>query len=280
MGKWRVVVPIVAALLIALLGSLLTYNWIKKQTAGTASVQEDTELVKIAVAQIDLPWGTKLSAQHIKSLPFLKKTMPPGCFTDTAALEGRVLVSPVKQGEPILECRLAPTSVTTGGVCAVIKQGKRAIAVKGDKVIGLSGLIHPGNKVDVLVTLEDPGTKSDITKIVLEDVLVLAANTQIEKDEKGEAAPVDVYTLEVTPEEGERLALAATQGKVQFALRNITDAETVFTTGASIPDALSAFRGPATVVAGGPRKAAAPRIMRSQREVELIKGTTVSSVQF
>lgn len=281
MGKWKIMAPIVAALIIAFIGSIVTYTWVRKHTASTEPGQQLAETVGVATAQIDLPWGTKLGAEHVKSAPFLKETVPPGHFTDAKALEGRVLISPVNQGEPILESRLAPISVTTGGVSAVIKPGKRAIAVKGDKVIGLSGLINPGNRVDVLVTLTDPRTKEDMTKIVLEDVVVLAANTQVEKNEKGEVSPVDVYTLEVSPDEGERLALAATQGKVQFALRNITDAETVFTKGVSIPDALQAYRAPETVVVKAPNtKPAAPRITRTYREVEQIKGTEVSNVKF
>jgi len=116
--------------------------------------------------------------------------------------------------------------------------------VKGDKVIGLSGFILPGNFVDVLVTVTDPATKSRITKTVLERIPVLATGTEIEEDDKGDTAPVDVYTLEVTPEQAEKLALAATEGRIQFALRNVTDTEAVLTRGATIPETLGALRAP------------------------------------
>ena len=141
----------------------------------------------------------------------------------------------------MVEHRLAPNSIKTGGVSAVLESGKRAVAVKGDKIIGISGFINPGNRVDVLVTLEDPKTKLDKTKVVLENIPVLATGTQIQRNEKGEPAPVDVYTLEVTVEEAETLALAASQGKLQFALRNITDAKPVLTKGTTISQTLASL---------------------------------------
>ena len=94
--------------------------------------------------------------------------------------------------------------------------------------------LHDGNLVDVFVTVQNPDTKLDTTKLVLDKIPVLATGQEIKADGKKNASPVDVYTLEVTPEEGEKLALAATQGKLQFALRNITDSETVLTRGATI----------------------------------------------
>jgi pilus assembly protein CpaB len=130
-----------------------------------------------------------------------------------------------------------------GGVSAVIKPGMRAVAVKGDKVIGISGFIQPGNRVDVLVTLRDPKTKNEITKMVLSNVLVLATGTELEERRDGQPRPVDVYTLEVDPEQAERLSLAAAEGKLQFALRNMTDQETVLTKGATITQTLASLRG-------------------------------------
>ena len=91
------------------------------------------------------------------------------------------------------------------------------------------------------MTLRDPKTKLDKTKVVLENIPVLATGTQIQKNDKGEPAPVDVYTLEVTVDEAEKLALAASQGKLQFALRNITDAKPVLTKGTTISQTLASL---------------------------------------
>jgi len=84
-----------------------------------------------------------------------------------------------------------------------------------------------------------PNTKAVIAKIILDDLLVLATGTQIQKNEKGEPMPVDVYTLEVTPVQAEKLALASTQGRLQFALRNLTDTENVKTSGVTIAKILN-----------------------------------------
>ena len=282
MGKYKAIIPIALALVIAGSGSMFLYKWLKAQTAPKeVVVKAETEAVSVAVTAIDLPWGTKLNKEMIKTAPFLKVSLPTGYYSETGKLEGRVIIAPLKKNEPIIESKLAPYSVTAGGVSAIVKPGKRAIAVKGDKVIGLSGFINPGNRVDVLVTLTDPRIKSEVTKIVLENIMVLATGTQMQENGKGDPAPVDVYTLEVTPEEGEKLALAATEGRLQFALRNITDAETVLTKGATIPKTL------ASLLSVNPKQKAPSktktkkwRPRKTTLTVEVIKGQKVSKKKF
>jgi len=279
MNKWSGFLPITVALIIALVGSIFTYSWIKKQTSlRPTTVKADT--VSIAVASHDLPWGTQLKKEDIQMVSFLKDSVTPDYFTDVAQLEGRVAIAPLKLREPILESRLAPNSVTSGGISAVVKPGKRALAVKGDKIIGISGFIKPGNRVDVLVTLTDPRDDREINKLVLQDILVLATGTEVAKEGKGDkdTAPVDVYTLEVTPEEGEKLALAATEGKLQFALRNATDGETVYTKGTSIPDALSSYSLTKPAATAAPK--ATGKAPVAATTVQVIKGTQSGSVSF
>jgi len=241
MGKWKTIAPIVISIIIAISGSVFIYKWINLKTAPKAVVKVESEAVPIAVAAVDLQWGTQLKPEMIKITPFLKDSLPEGHFTRTADLNNRVVIATLKKGEPVVEHRLAPVSIETGGVSAILKSGKRAVAVKGDKVMGISGFINPGNRVDVLVTLVDPKTKKDKTKVVLENIPVLATGTQIQKNEKGEPMPVDVYTLEVTLENAEKLALAASKGSLKFALRNITDTEPVLTKGATISETLASL---------------------------------------
>jgi pilus assembly protein CpaB len=241
MGNWKTIAPIVISLVIAVAGSVFIYRWINFKTAPKEMVRVQADAVPIAVAAVDLHWGTQIIPEMIKTVPFLKETLPVGHFTRIADLNNRVVIASIKKGEPVVEHRLAPESIKTGGVSAVLKSGKRAVAVKGDKVMGLSGFVNPGNRVDVMVTLNDPRTKLTKTKFVLENIPVLATGIQIQKNEKGEPAPVDVYTLEVTVEEAEKLALAASMGKLQFALRNITDAETVLTKGTTISQVLASL---------------------------------------
>lgn len=276
MARWRIVVPILLAVCIALGGGYLASRWVHSQVAGGPAVADkDTQTQSVAVAILDLPWGTKLKSEQLAVKPFLKDTLPPGAFSDPSALEGRVLIYPVKGNEPILESRLAPASVETGGVSAIVKPGKRALAVKGDKVIGLSGFVRPGNRVDVFVTLKDPRTDKDVTKLVLQDILVLATGEEVQKNESGdEVSPVDVYTLEVTPDEGEKLSLASTKGRLQLALRNATDVETVLTKGATIQQTLDSYK----------EIRRPKRTKRGERpptmQVQIIKGNEVSGKTF
>lgn len=267
MGNLRATVPIILSVVIALTGSFLLYQWIQKQKAPAEVVTVESEAVTVSVAAVDIPWGTKLTPEMIKTASFLKESVPQGHFASPEMLDGRVTIASLKLGEPVLEHRLAPDSIETGGVSAILPQGKRAVAVKGDKVIGISGFINPGNRVDVLVTLRDPRTDKDKTKMVLASVPVLATGTQVIDNGNGKPAPVDVYTLEVTPEEGEKLTLASTQGRLQFALRNLTDAEKVLTPGATISQTLASLSWPE------PKRR---RVLNTTRTIEVIKGNDVS----
>ncbi len=267
-------------ILIALVVSIGSYNMLKSKAQKQAQSQE---IAEVAVAAADMPWGTVLSKQMIKTAPYLKTSLPEGYHTDVASLAGRVLVSPVKSNEPIFESSLAPVSIKTGGMAAVVKPDKRAMAVKVDKVVGVSGFVFPGNRVDVLVTLSERGdNRVPTTKTVLENILVLATGSDVEKTGRQEKpATVDVITLEVTSEEGEKLALAATQGKIQLALRNAADAKGIATRGATIPTLLSSLRSGSSaeqqpkVRKSAPRKAAPQSSQEPTYSTYVIRGSSI-----
>ena len=289
MGKWRAIVPIFLSLVIATAGSIFLYKWIDSQRAPKETIKIESEAVPVAVAALDLPWGTKLKPEMVKMAPFLKESLPPGYVSGYNAVKDRVVITPIKMNEPVSEHKLAPIDVTTGGVSAILKPGTRAIAVKGDKVIGISGFINPGNRVDVIVTVSDPSNNKVKAKIFLVDLLILATGTQIQKNDKGEPMPVDVYTLEVTPEQAEKLALASTQGRLQFALRNLTDSEDVNTRGVTIAQVLNSADGVERKIVARPVQAAPKKIVKTRPAtkkkrwaprrsitVEIIKGMEVS----
>ena len=297
MGKYKPLILLGVAIIVALIASLLISSYLQKQTRVK---QVTLETQPIAVAKIDLSWGTVLNSEMITTKPYLKSTLPGGYFPDPSSLSGRVLISSIKANEPIFESKLAPTTVKTGGVAAVISPKKRAIAIKVDKVIGVSGFVHPGNRVDVLVTLHQEKAQTSITKTVLENILVLAAGPEIQtKGKEEKASPVDVITLEVTPEEAEKLALAATEGKILLALRNFNDTEDVITKGMTIPTLLASYSTYGSVQEAKvvPVKATGSKkptpVMGKKIEtgkpapekkpvvtVELIKGNKVSEVKF
>jgi pilus assembly protein CpaB len=290
MWKHKSFILLGAAIVIALVTTVLIVRVLQKKALDKERASIVTQ--PIAVAMADLSWGTSLTKDMIKIVPFPKEYVPPGCFTSAEGLAGRVLVYPVKMNEPIFESRLAPKTIQIGGVAALISPKKRAVAVKVDKVIGVSGFVHAGNRVDVLVTLTTIGKSSDpVTKIVLENILVLAVGPDVEVDKKGkESKPVDVITLEVTPEEAEKLALSASEGKVQLALRNFNDTEDIFTRGMTVPTLLTSYSGgsresnaaiASRTTKGGKTSVAAPSSARhSGMVVELIKGSKVEKVTF
>jgi pilus assembly protein CpaB len=245
MKGFKPYVFLVGAVIVALITSVAGYSYLQKGAAKQKAALP--EKVSIAVAGGEILAGTVLSKEMLKKVYYFKESLPEGHFVDSTPLLGRVLIQSVKANEPILESRLAPIDVRTGGVTALISPKKRAVAVKVDKVIGVAGFIHAGNRVDVLVTVapQREGQKGEpITKIVLENILVLASGAEFgqkKKDEK--ASQVDVITLEVAPEEAEKLALASTEGKLQLALRNPKDTEEVLTKGTTIPTLLASYSG-------------------------------------
>jgi len=234
MGRWRAVVPIVLALVVAVVASFLLYKWMKKQTAPKKVAEVKT--VQVVVAEVDLHPGMKLKSEMMKTVSYLEESLPMGHFIAPEKAAGRVVITPMKRQELILESRLAPATVKQGGMAAIITPGKRAVSIAGNKVLGSSGLINPGDHVDILLTA---GGKN---KTVFENVLVLATGPQLRRNPEGKPSSVKVYTLEVTPEQGEKIILAANSGKIHFALRSVLDTETVLTTGATRKEILAAYR--------------------------------------
>lgn len=266
------------ALLIAFIVALVTYSKFSKKTeVETKAVMVRPE--PVAVATTDLAWGTTLDLHMIKVMPYLKESLPAGYFTDPSNLVGRTVLYPISVNEPIFESRLAPTTVGAGGIAAVVKPSKRVMAIKVNKIIGVAGFLHPGNRVDILVTIS---SKPVITKTVLENMLILAIGPRMAAGSKKEKTqPTNVVTLEVTPEEAEKLALAVNKGSITLVLRNYADTEEVFTEGATIKTLLSSYKKRmeaswAPDETGTEATTAGPPIY----SIELIKGNNVSRVEF
>jgi len=274
---------------IAAVVAFWSYGLLQKKTGPTAG---EGVSQPITVAAFEIKLGTVLTADLLKTRPYLKESLPQGYFPNSAAAVGRVALYPIQVNEPITESKLAPVNVKAGGMAAVVSPKKRAMAVKVDKVIGISGFIRPGHRVDVLVSLdksEEDKVPNTITKIVLENILVLAAGPDIEEVEGKKEKPVtvDVITLEVTPEEGEKLALAATEGKLQLALRNYTDAEDVKTRGTTLPNLLASYSEGAPAAASAPAatrtvrtRTMAPAALPRTFTVEVIRGGKISEEKF
>jgi pilus assembly protein CpaB len=284
MKRYRPLAFFGAALLLGLITSFFVFSWLQdEKNRLLAAPIPLSKNVPVFVANADLSWGVKLTPEMMQLQEFPPGAIPEGHFTSLEAIKDRVLLVDLKRSELLLESKLAPLGTTGGGVAAVTDIDKRAMSVKVDDVIGVAGFIKPADRVDVMVTIESEGGKQTnmISKMILENVKVLASGTQMERKGKDEEPkPVQVITVEVDVEEAEKLALASTQGKLRLALRNPLNSEKVLTKGANVGALLGSYR---------PKETAMPKAKAKVKDegegdgtvrVELIKGDVRKEFKF
>lgn len=211
------------AFLVAAISSYLVYRVAGKQMHPV--LQQQT--TKIIVAAKDLPIGTIITADDVTTASWTG-SVPQGALLSQKEVIGRGVVSDLYKGEPIFDKRLAAVG-SGGGLAATIKPGMRAAAVRVDEVVGVAGFVLPGMRVDVLVSGNAPGApqaEGPKVKTLLQNIEVLSAGTNIQKDNDGKPIQVPVVSLLVTPEQAELLSLASNQTKIQLVLRNPLDTKT------------------------------------------------------
>jgi pilus assembly protein CpaB len=229
MKNKRAIVMMAVAILFGLAAVVLASRWLLRQPSGSAG--------RIVVAASDVNLGQRLTPDMLKLADWPVDSLPKGAYNDPQQVTGRVLKSSVLRGEPVSDAKLAPAG-TLGGLSALITEGKRAITVRVNDVIGVAGFALPGNYVDIIVsTQKDVGAGADtrsqsISKIVLERILVLAVAQEVNRDET-KPKVVNAVTLEVSPEQAEKLDLARSVGSLSLALRNQVDPQSALTEGAT-----------------------------------------------
>ena len=275
MKKYRPYIFFGSAAVIGLITSLLVVGWL--QNAANSHVAEAVipvvSTAEVVVTKADLAWGTKLTPEMLQVVNYPAGALPEGYYKNVEDLKDAVLLNDLKMNEVVLRTKLASGKDVGSGVAAVTDPSKRAMSVKVDEVIGVSGFIKPGDHVDVMVTIEpDSKSQNPIAKMILGNLKVLAAGMQYEKTASGEKdpKPVQVMTLEVDIEEAEKLALASTQGKLRLALRNPLNVEKVLTKGANVASLLASFR----------TKEAKKQVEPESFYVEVIKGGDRKQLKF
>lgn len=266
---------ILAVIIVAVSGLLI---WDAMNLSAPQGAPKEVE--KIVVAKFDLSWGTTLTDQMLilqSKETVLNQNLVPGeeesseQFSSIEAVAGRVLAVNLQIQQPILKSHLAPRGIRAG-VDAILDPQKRAMAVKVDQEVAVAGFIKPGHHVDVLVTMTSP-TKGagTIAKTVIENVRVLAAGTQMQfQGEDGKAQPVSIMTLEVTPQEAEKLTLASTRGRLRLVLRSSRNPDEVLTQGATAKSLLNSYQ----------LKSKKRSSSKKKHSVEVIKGSTTSKQKF
>ena len=218
----RVLTILLTAFVIAAACSYLVYRIV-----GNRLLLVSQKATPIIVANQDVKLGSVLRDVDLGTAE-ISGALPKGAIQDRQQAIGRGVISNLYQGEPILESRLAAPGAG-GGLASTIPPGMRACAVKVDDVVGVAGFVTPGMHVDVLISGNPPGSPEVNTmngpkvKTLLQDIAVLSAGTDIQRDVDGKPQQVQVVNLLVTPEQAEELSLASNQTKIQLVLRNPMD---------------------------------------------------------
>ena len=193
--------------------------------------------VKVVVAAMDLPIATRLEEQHVKVVEWPAASVPDGAVLNPKDIYGRTIRQGLVHNELLLQGRLV-NEKHGAGLAAILSEGTRAMAVKVDQVVGIAGFVQPADYVDVITTMEpDDETRrgldsqaARVSKIILQNIKVLAVGEHMTTDGR-KPVKVQVVTLEVLPEQSEKLALASRHGKIQLTMRSRIDQETVPTAG-------------------------------------------------
>ena len=251
---------IIAAVLVGLVAAFSIHRVMSTQTRAPVD-----PVSKVVVAEADITAGTPLSARLVKIVDWPQRLVPPQAVQDVSQIEGRVVNMPLSKGEPIILTKLAPEG-TAAGLGGLLKKDMRAYTIKVDDVSGVAGFIHPGDRVDILMTVSMPSKSGEqFSKVVLQDIMVLTAGKVWQQAGGGDPKSVNTVTLEVTPEQSEVLNLASAQGKIHLSLRNRTNKAIAPTAGIATSGLISGSKHNTLAPPPTPQ---APQ----KRNVEVIKG--------
>ncbi len=259
MAERRYTMVLYGALIVAAIATFGAYRML-----GSLRDQTRVPTQPVVIATKDLPEGVSLDRLALTTRNWPIATVPVGAFSSIDSAVGRVTRIAVFNGEAIVPGRLAPLGAGAG-LEQKIAPGTRAMAVRINDVAGISGLLQPNSRVDVLVTLAEDANNRDtqMAKLFMENMRVLSVGTEVQRDENGKPNNATTVTLGVTPREAEQLAVAMNKGSIQLVLRGYGDPDTVRTAGATSKDVLALLRGAPAVAPTPPhreirRRVAAP----------------------
>jgi pilus assembly protein CpaB len=224
----RTLVVVVVAVAVAALASFSVYRAIQNMPVREVEVRS---LYQVVAAR-ELPVGALITKDDVKLVPWPASSPVVKGFTKIEDVMNRGLIDGVVANEPLTEGKLAPLEAG-GGLPPTITEGMRALSVKVNEVIGVAGYVVPGTRVDVIVTLRSSTANESMTRVVVSDIEVLTAGTRMDAAQArdGQPIPTNVVTLLVTPEDAERIALAANEGSIMLTLRNPLDRSPTKTAG-------------------------------------------------
>jgi pilus assembly protein CpaB len=256
MRNKRLIIAVAAALVFGLIAAVSVSRYLASAQAYTKNLNN------VVIAKVDIPVGTRIIPEQLTVAQLPRSAAPEGTYAKIDEnLVGRVAVQRIAAREPITESRLAPIG-SAAGLSSVIPEGYRAMNVRVDDVVGISGFIMPNTLVDVVVVIDPPdggNQRERISKIVLQNIKVLANGQNLDKPKnEKEAERVKTVTVQVTPEQAEKLALASSEGRLQLVMRNSIDQGDEITPGANKRSLLAGERAQ-LVPEPGLNKDTAPR---------------------
>lgn len=281
----RFISVLVFALVVAGGFTLIFY----KAVASRMSVAPKPATAQIVVAARTLGVGTLIRDLDLKYGNWTG-ALPQHSLTKKEDIIGRGVISAVYEGEPILETRLAPKG-SGAGMAATIPSGMRAVAVRVNEIIGLAGFVVPGMRVDVIIAGAPPASPKELgmlSKTLLQNIAVLSAGQNIQKDAEGKPISVQVVNLLVSPEDAEKISLAQTNTQIQLVLRNPLDTDIAKTKGSAVAHLFSGQEGGLLVRQAAPVRRAAPAVRtvsappkpKSPVVIEVITGASRSHAKF
>jgi pilus assembly protein CpaB len=231
----RTVLVLALSLIVAAGASFLVFQQVQNIPVREIEVSN----YQVAVAAKALPMGSLLSPTDVKLVAWPQSSPVAGAYTRVEDVVNRGLVAPVVENEPLTATKVASPEAGAG-LPPVITPGMRAISLKVDEVIGVAGFVVPGAKVDVVMTMNQQN--ESVSRVVVSNIIVLAAGTKIDQDQArdGKPLPTTVVTVLVTPEDAERISLAGSVGRVTLTLRNPLDVEPTKTNGIRVASLLGA----------------------------------------
>lgn len=267
----RLLTILLIAFAIALGCSFIVYRMVGNRLMAVAQPHG----ANVIVAANDVKIGSILQATDLTTTQMVGP-LPKGAIVKKEDAIGRGVVSALYQGEPVIDSRLAAPG-SGGGLAATIQQGMRACAVKVDEVVGVAGFVTPGMRVDVLISGSPVANTNDgpKTKTLLQNIQVLSAGQDIQKDNEGKPQSVQVVNLLVTPEQAELLSLASNQTRIQLVLRNPLDTQEAHPPGVAMA---SLFTD--TAPAPKARPAGAPHKASNVYVIEVLNGAKRSEQKF
>src|SRR5262245_10505228 len=175
MNRIRMLVLAGAALALSVVVTFLAYRLLNDK------LKPAEDMINVVVLRQKVGLGTKLTQADVRVAQWPKSVALQGAFHDMAEVVGRGVLLPMEANEPILESKLAPKNAGAG-LMTTIPEGMRAVSVKVNDVIGVAGFVVPGSRVDVILTGSMPGAQQDAAKIILQNVQVLAAGQNVDRD--------------------------------------------------------------------------------------------------